>query len=157
VHEASAEPSSPEVTKELAPRNYVDRADAASTIFDQAVNFVQQLGQALYRVDYDNLVVGRDLLCETSRLAAEPEVGRTVEQIEDPFVAKLIPDQRRLARLTRPQQKVRLLRQQRAKIEAPFDEPVRRHYRQVGRHMTTRASTVYFLRGESSPALRRVR
>ena len=81
---------------------------------------------------------GAKLLSNARWILAESEVDRVIQEIVDARVAQRVLNQKRLARLPRPEEKMRLFLQEGGQIQHAFDHRtafslgiIRRHDRQI--------------------------
>jgi hypothetical protein len=77
-------------------------------LFNEPVNFVQELGQALNFIDNDDTVFGSKFLCHTTWVLTESQIGRRIEKIVEPHPLQCMANQKGFPRLARPQEEMRL-------------------------------------------------
>jgi hypothetical protein len=140
AQEVYASPSKPSGT-----RTGQEKTD--TLLLDQAVHLVQQVGHPLDFVDDDRAVRWREFLADTSGILADSQIGRRIQKVIDFNVLEAVADQEGFAGLTRPQEKMGLLRQETGKVQGPFDNRgdvpkiiVRHIHRHLTYQMTTRLS-----------------
>lgn len=133
--------AAPELPRARAGEQEVQRAG-----LDEPVDLVQELGQALHLVDHHEALVVPDLGADETGIAAQCQVDRCVEQVVDARTGESVAEERRLAGLTRPEQKVRLGRQPRCEVDAAIHVWALASDRRLHRHLSyemTMESTIH--------------
>jgi hypothetical protein len=85
------------------------------------VHFVQQFRQALDLVNYDNAIGRCKLLSHAPWILAESEVDGVIQKIVDARVLQRVLNEKRLASLPRPQQKMGFFLQKSRQIQHAFN------------------------------------
>ena len=115
----------------------VSRKSQAARL-NETVHLVQQFRQPLDLVNHDDSVFRAKLLSHAPRILTESQDRRSVQEIVDTRAAQCVLNEKCLARLSRPQQKVGFFLQKGRQIQYAFDHLtafglriIRRHNRQI--------------------------
>lgn len=86
--------------------------ESDASLFDEAVDLIQQRGQSLNFIDDHDVIFGRDFLSQALRTVAEGEIHGRIQEIIDAGTFEALADEEAFPRLARAEQEVRLLCQE---------------------------------------------
>jgi len=89
--------------------------------FDEAVNFIEKVRQALNLVNDDDLILSCQFLTNSTGVPAERQVNGCIEKIVDSGVGERMANQESFARLPRPENEIRLLLQEGGQVKDPLN------------------------------------
>jgi hypothetical protein len=89
--------------------------------FDEAMNLVEKVRQALNLVNHDDTILRCQFLTDSTGVSAERQINGRIEKIVDPGVGERMANQECLARLPRPEKKIGLLFQKGGQVKYPLN------------------------------------
>jgi hypothetical protein len=89
--------------------------------FDEPVNLVQQVRQALNLVNDDDAILRCQFLANTAGILTQSQINRTVEKIIDSGADEGMANQEGLACLPRPKKEIRLFLQESRQVKDPLN------------------------------------